>query len=85
MDVPKELGISVLGDIAICAPVVEKEAVEQRKTLESHWAHMVIHGTLHLLGYDHIEEADAETMESLEIQIMQGLGYQNPYQQMEDK
>jgi probable rRNA maturation factor len=84
MDLPEDLGISMLGDIAICAPVVEKEATEQNKLLDSHWAHMVIHGTLHLLGYDHINDDEAEEMESLEIEIMQGLGYKNPYQQMED-
>ncbi|HET8705319.1 MAG TPA: rRNA maturation RNase YbeY [Pseudomonadales bacterium] len=74
----------LLGDLVICAPVVEKEATEQKKLLQSHWAHMVIHGTLHLLGYDHIEEADAEEMEALEIKLMEKLGYDNPYRVSED-
>lgn len=69
----------LLGDVIICAPVVHKEALEQQKTAESHWAHMVIHGTLHLLGYDHINDKDAEEMESLEINILKTLGYTNPY------
>ncbi|MBN6345261.1 rRNA maturation RNase YbeY, partial [Escherichia coli] len=59
--------------------VVEKEAVEQSKTVEEHWAHMVIHGCLHLLGYDHIEDDEAEEMESLETEILQNLGYADPY------
>lgn len=68
-----------LGDLVICADVVEREAAEQGKSLEAHWAHMIIHGTLHLQGYDHIEDDEAEEMEALEIEIMQGLGYPNPY------
>jgi len=83
-ELSEEIGISMLGDIVICAPVVEKEATEQNKPLQSHWAHMVIHGTLHLLGYDHIEDEEAEEMESLEIEIMHELGYKDPYQQLED-
>lgn len=70
----------LLGDIIICAPVVEKEANEQNKELHAHWAHMVIHGVLHLLGYDHNIDAEAEKMESLEIQIMTQLGFSDPYQ-----
>lgn len=69
-----------LGDLIICASVVEKEAFEQHKNLEAHWAHMVVHGTLHLQGYDHIEEDEAEEMESLEIEILKGLGFANPYE-----
>ena len=69
----------LLGDIVICAPVVEKEAQQQNKSLTGHWAHMVIHGVLHLLGYDHNEENDAEIMENLEIQILAKLGIENPY------
>lgn len=84
MELPEEIDIAILGDIVICAPVVEREATEQNKSLQSHWAHMVIHGTLHLLGYDHIEDEEAEEMESLEIEIMHGLGYKDPYQQLED-
>lgn len=84
IELAEEIGISMLGDIVICAPVVEKEATEQNKPLQSHWAHMLIHGTLHLLGYDHIDDTEAEEMESLEIEIMHKLGYKDPYQQMED-
>lgn len=79
-ELPDEIDLPLLGDIVICAAVVEQEAQEQGKSLESHWAHMVIHGTLHLLGYDHIEDSDAEEMESLETQIMLTLGYPPPYQ-----
>lgn len=73
------LANGLLGDIIICAPVIRREAKEQKKTPESHWAHMVIHGTLHLLGYDHIKPEDAGKMESLEIKLMESLGYTNPY------
>lgn len=68
-----------LGDLAICADIVETEATEQHKSLESHWAHMTIHGMLHLLGYDHENENDATIMESLEIKILQTLGFKDPY------
>ena len=70
----------LLGDIAICAPVIEKEALEQNKSLDAHWAHMVIHGVLHLLGYDHIEDNDAKIMESHEIKILNTLNFPNPYE-----
>ncbi len=73
----------LLGDLVICAPVVAREAAEQRKPEPAHWAHMVVHGTLHLLGYDHEIEADATRMEALEIRILQHLGYPNPYLQMD--
>ena len=69
----------LLGDLIICRQVVEQEASEQQKTLESHWAHMVIHGSLHLLGYDHIEDEEAEEMEALEKEFMQTLGFPDPY------
>lgn len=78
-DLPEELQLPLLGDLVICAPVVAREAQEQHKLLEHHWAHMVVHGTLHLLGYDHIEDADAEVMERLEITILQGLDIPDPY------
>jgi probable rRNA maturation factor len=78
-DLPPELNIPLLGDIIISAEVVEQEALEQGKSSEAHWAHMVIHGTLHLLGYDHIDDNDAEEMESLETQLLSQLGYANPY------
>lgn len=68
-----------LGDLAICAQVVEREALEQGKELPHHWAHMVIHGTLHLLGYDHETDREAAAMEALEEQILQGFGIENPY------
>jgi probable rRNA maturation factor len=71
--------LPLIGDIVICAPVVLKEASEQNKTLHAHWAHMIIHGVLHLLGYDHQNETDANLMESLETEIMQGLGFPPPY------
>lgn len=69
----------LLGDIIICAGVVEQEAREQGKSTEAHWAHMVTHGVLHLLGYDHIEAAEADEMEALETQILGAQGYDNPY------
>ncbi|ALG69088.1 rRNA maturation RNase YbeY [Beggiatoa leptomitoformis] len=78
-ETPKGLKIPLLGDIIICAPVVVHEANEQQKPLLAHWAHLVIHGTLHLIGYDHVEDAQAERMESLEIQVLQQLGYSDPY------
>ena len=78
-DLPEELNLPLLGDIVICAQVVNREAAEQHKTAEAHWAHMLVHGTLHLLGYDHIDEQDAEEMESREILILHQLGYDNPY------
>ncbi len=70
-----------LGDIVVCAPVVAQEASQQKKALLDHWAHMVIHGTLHLLGYDHQDEAKADTMETLEIDILRGFGIENPYRE----
>jgi probable rRNA maturation factor len=69
-----------LGDLVICAPVVAREATAQGKPLAAHWAHMVIHGMLHLQGHDHIEEAEATRMEALETEILERLGYDNPYE-----
>ena len=69
----------LLGDIILCAPVIRREALEQKKTLASHWAHMVIHGTLHLIGYDHIKPEDTGRMERLEIRLLESLGFANPY------
>ena len=76
---PDEVELPLLGDLVICRQVVEREAAEQEKALIAHWANMVVHGSLHLLGYDHIEDDEAEEMESLETQIMQGLGFDDPY------
>ncbi len=78
-ELPDCVDVPFLGDIVICAPVVTKEALDQGKSNDSHWAHMTVHGILHLQGYDHIDEADAEKMESLEIKIMHQLGFANPY------
>ncbi|CDZ94558.1 rRNA maturation RNase YbeY [Pseudomonas saudiphocaensis] len=79
-DVPDGLlDIPLLGDLVICVPVVEREAAEQDKSLQAHWAHLVIHGCLHLLGYDHIEDDEAEEMESLERQLLAELGHPDPY------
>lgn len=79
-EAPAGVELDLLGDLIICRQVVEFEAKEQGKDLLSHWAHMVIHGSLHLLGYDHIEDEEAEEMESLEISILNTLGYKNPYE-----
>lgn len=68
-----------LGDLVVCAPVVAQEAKDQGKSLEAHWAHMIVHGCLHLQGFDHINDHEAEQMEALELQIMQRLGFDNPY------
>ena len=72
--------LPLLGDIVICADVVNSEAQQQGKTESDHWAHMVIHGVLHLLGYDHLDDNEAQLMESLEMKILAGLGINNPYQ-----
>lgn len=76
---PIEIEVPLLGDLVICKKVVETEAIAQHKTLTSHWAHMIVHGCLHLLGYDHILDEEAEEMENIEIDIMQQLGFDNPY------
>lgn len=79
-DVPDELlDIPLLGDLVICAPVVTREAAEQGKSAEAHWAHLVIHGCLHLLGYDHIDDAEADEMEGLERELLAELGHPDPY------
>ena len=68
-----------LGDLVICAPVIEREAIEQGKELYAHWAHMIVHGMLHLVGFDHAVEHEAYEMESLEADILEELGFSNPY------
>jgi probable rRNA maturation factor len=69
----------LIGDIVLCAPVIEKEALEQSKNLEAHYAHLIIHGALHLYGYDHKNKKDTAIMEEKEIKILKKLGYKNPY------
>lgn len=74
----------LIGDIVICAPIVAKEAAEQHKSIEAHFAHLTVHGVLHLHGYDHEDAHQAELMESIEIQTLAKLGYANPYLITED-
>ncbi|MGN2253522.1 rRNA maturation RNase YbeY [Frateuria sp. GZRe12] len=78
-ELPPGVDLPLIGDLAICAPVVAREAGEQGKKPRDHWAHLTVHGTLHLLGYDHIENAEAEAMEALERRILAGLGIADPY------
>jgi len=78
-DAPDGVDLPLLGDLVICAPVVAREAAEQGKPAPAHWAHMVIHGVLHLRGYEHQEPAQARRMESLEIRVLGRLGLPDPY------
>ncbi|MDN3609309.1 rRNA maturation RNase YbeY [Vibrio ostreicida] len=78
-EAPPGIDIDLLGDLVICRQIVEQEAQTQSKPLMAHWAHMVVHGSLHLLGYDHIDDDEAEEMESLETEIMQDMGFEDPY------
>jgi probable rRNA maturation factor len=78
---PKGVRMPLLGDLVICAPVVAKEAKEQGKALNDHYAHLTVHGALHLLGWDHEDERDAECMEALEREVLAGLGIEDPYQE----
>ena len=80
VELPPGVTLPLIGDLAICAPVVAREAAEQSKPARDHWAHMTVHGVLHLLGYDHIEDVEAEAMEALETRILAGLGIADPYQ-----
>jgi probable rRNA maturation factor len=82
-EAPAGITVPLAGDLVICAPVVEEEARAQHKTPLAHWAHMVVHGMLHLQGYDHIEDEEAEVMEALEIRLLGQLGIGNPYQSEE--
>ena len=79
-DLPKEIDELILGDVVICTNVITKEAKEQNKVFDDHLTHIALHGTLHLLGYDHIENSDAEIMESLEIEILEKMKIANPYE-----
>ena len=79
-EAPEHVPLELLGDLIICVAVVEREAQEQGKTSAAHWAHMVIHGCLHLLGYDHIKDDEAEEMEAIERDLLASLGYPDPYQ-----
>ena len=76
---PPGIVTEILGDLVICAPVVQREADEQGKLQEAHWAHMLVHGVLHLCGYDHLDASEADEMEKLETAILAGLGYPPPY------
>lgn len=78
-EAPPGFPAEILGDLAICAAVVEQEAAEQNKELNHHWAHMVVHGVLHLLGFDHINDEDAEEMESLERELLAQIQIPDPY------
>ena len=75
------LQLPLLGDLVVCAPVVEREAKEQNKSLEAHWAHMLVHGSLHLIGYDHINDPEADLMEQRETDILTSLNFPPPYEQ----
>jgi probable rRNA maturation factor len=83
-EAPAHVPIPLLGDLIICKQVVEREAIEQGKSLTSHWAHMTVHGCLHLLGYDHIEDEEAEEMEAIERTVMNELGFEDPYRDDEN-
>lgn len=79
-EVPEGIELDLLGDLVICVDVVKQEAIEQQKSLKAHWAHMTVHGCLHLLGFDHIEDDEADEMEALETKIITGLGFTAPYE-----
>lgn len=78
-DLPPELELPLLGDLVICVPVIAREAEQQGKDPQAHWAHMLVHGSLHLLGYDHIDLIEAEAMETQETEILARLNYPAPY------
>jgi len=81
-EVPEGIDINLLGDLIICNDILIEEADAQNKAIYNHWAHLVIHGCLHLLGYDHIDDAEAVEMESIEINLLSTLGIDNPYQEV---
>lgn len=83
-EVPEGIEDDQLGDIIICPSVIEREAKEQSKALNDHFAHMLVHGTLHLLGYDHLEDQEAQDMEAKEIQILAALNIENPYGELDE-
>lgn len=85
MDSPEEVDVCLLGDIVLCAEVIRQEAAQQSKASNAHWAHMVVHGMLHLQGYDHIDDPDAEEMEQLERNILKQLGFPDPYENASNK
>ena len=78
-DLPPGVDLPLLGDIVICAPLVAEEAISQHKALTDHWAHLTVHGVLHLLGHDHHDDAEAAEMEALETRILTGLGLADPW------
>ncbi len=82
-EMPAEVALNLLGDLVICAEVVKQQAKEQKKEEIAHWAHMVVHGTLHLLGYDHQNDAEKNIMEEKEITVLSKLGYSDPYREIE--
>jgi probable rRNA maturation factor len=81
-ELPSEVGSALLGDIVICAPVVMRECVLQNKSHDAHWAHLVIHGVLHLLGFDHQAKDEAQRMEAREVRLLAALGFADPYREM---
>lgn len=82
-EAPAGVEIELLGDLIICVDVVKQQALEQQKEETAHWAHMVVHGVLHLLGYDHLTDVEADVMETKEIKILSQLGYPDPYREIE--
>lgn len=79
VDIPKEIKSNYIGDVVICTEVIESEAIKQNKTFNSHFTHIIIHGVLHLLGYNHIEKTDKNEMEDLEVKLLKKIGFDNPY------
>ncbi len=78
-ELPPGVPLPILGDLVLCAPVIAREAEEQGKPLKHHYAHMLVHGVLHLLGHDHMDEAEAEAMEAIEREVLAGLDIPDPY------